>query len=73
MKPPEKSSHSADQRLKGNVMLGKKAQLRQYENVTVSLMVEFCLDESDHIKEAQKLMNSIDSIIQAAKNRWSYT
>jgi hypothetical protein len=72
MPPKRKESQSANQRLKGNVMLGKKAQLRQYENVTVSLMVEFYLDESDHVKEAQKLMGSIDSIIQAAKSAWGY-
>lgn len=67
MKTPE----SAVERLKGNVMLGKKATLKQYENVTVNLMVEFPLDESDHSKEAAKLMDSIDAIIQLAKRRWS--
>ena len=65
-------SESVDQRLTGNVMLGKKAVLKQFENITVSLMVEFYLDESDHIKEAQKLMASIDSITRTAKSKWGY-
>jgi hypothetical protein len=66
-----KARQSADHRLKGNAMLTKKAVLRQYENVTVSLMLEFYLDESNHIQECQKLMSSIDSIIQLAKKKWS--
>jgi len=66
-----KSRQSADQRLKGNAMLTKKAVLRQYENVTVSLMSEFYLDESSHIQECQNLMSSIDSIIQLTKKKWS--
>ena len=61
---------STDQRLKGNAMVGKKATLRQYENVTVSLMQEYYVDESNPIKESQKLMDAIDSIIQMAKKRW---
>jgi hypothetical protein len=51
-------------------MLGKKATLRQYENVTVNLMIEFSLSESDHIKEAAKLMDAVDEIIHLAKKRW---
>lgn len=52
-------------------MLTKKVVLRQFENVTVSLMSEFYLDESTHIQECQKLMSSIDSVIQLAKKKWS--
>jgi len=66
-----KNAQPASEPLKGNVMLGKKATLRQYENVTVNLMVEFSLGESDHVKEATKLMNAVDEIIQLAKKRWS--
>jgi hypothetical protein len=66
----ERTRESVGERLKGNAMLTKKAVLRQYENVTVSLMIEFFLDESNHIQECQKLMNSIDSIIQMAKKNW---
>jgi len=65
-----KARQSADQRLKGNAMLTKKAVTRQYENVTVSLMTEFYLDESSHMQECQKLMSSIDTIIQLAKKKW---
>jgi hypothetical protein len=61
---------STGQRLKGNVVLGKKAVLRQYENLTVNLLTEFYLDESDHVQECRKLMNSIDTIIQMAKKKW---
>lgn len=66
-----KTPEPVSEPLNGNVMLGKKATLRQYENVTVNLMVEFPLSKSDHVKEAAKLMDSIDAIIQLAKKRWS--
>ena len=66
-----KAAETVDERLKGNVMLGKKATLRQYENVTVNLMIEFSLGESDHVKEAAKLMDAVDQIVQLAKRRWS--
>jgi hypothetical protein len=59
------------QRLKGNVMLSKKESLEKYENLTVSLMVEFFLEDSDHVKESRKLISSIDEIIQLAKSQWS--
>jgi hypothetical protein len=65
-----KGNGSTDEKLKGNVMVGKKATLRQFENVTVSLMTEFFLDQSDHVKESRKLMDAIDSIIQVAKKSW---
>lgn len=70
MTKQSKTSQPANERLKGNVMLGKKATLRQYENVTVNLMIEFSLSESDHIKEAAKLMDAVDEIIHLAKKRW---
>lgn len=66
-----KTPEPAPEVLKGNVMLGKKATLRQYENVTVNLMIEFPLGESDHVKEAAKLMDAVDKIINLAKKRWS--
>jgi hypothetical protein len=66
-----KARQSTNQRLAGNAMLTKKVVLRQFENVTVSLMSEFYLDESTHIQECQKLMSSIDSVIQLAKKKWS--
>jgi hypothetical protein len=66
-----REAQTADQKLKGNSMVGRKCSLRQYENVTVSLMQEFYIGESDPIKESQKLMESIDTIIQLAKKRWS--
>lgn len=62
---------STAERLKGNAMVGKKATLRQYENVTVSLMQEFYADESNPLEESKKLMDAIDSIIQMARKRWS--
>ena len=70
MTTEESIRQSSNHKLKGNVMLGKKASLKQYENVTVSLMREFFLDESDAVKEAQEMMNAIDSIITLAKKRW---
>lgn len=51
-------------------MLSKKETLRKFENITVNLMIEFYLDESDHIKEAEKLASSIDTIVQMARKRW---
>jgi hypothetical protein len=71
MKDGRKTSETADKPLNGNVMLGKKATLRQYENVTVNLMIEFPLNKSDHVTEAKKLMDAVDEIIQLAKRRWS--
>lgn len=52
-------------------MLSKKSVLRQYENVTVNLMTEFFLDESNHIQESKKLMSSIDTIIEMAREKWA--
>jgi hypothetical protein len=66
-----KGQQAADQRLKGNVMLSRKSTLRQYENVTVNLMIEFYLDESDHVQEAQRLMSLVETITQMAKQKWS--
>jgi len=66
----ESAHRSPGQRLKGNVMLSKKETLRKFENITVNLMIEFYLDESDHIKEAEKLASSIDTIVQMARKRW---
>lgn len=71
MKEQKKAPDLTDDRLKGNVMLGKKATLRQYENVTVNLMIEFALNESNHVTEAKKLMDAVDEIIQLTKRRWS--
>jgi hypothetical protein len=67
----EKASQSIGQRLKGNVMLSRKESLEKYENLTVSLMIEFFLGDSDHVKESRKLISSIDEIIQLAKSKWS--
>jgi len=66
-----RARQSAGERLKGNVMLSKKSVLRQYENVTVNLMTEFFLDESNHIQESKKLMSSIDTIIEMAREKWA--
>ena len=62
---------STGERLKGNVMVGKKATLRQFENVTANLMIEFYRDESNPLEESKKLMDIIDSIIIMAKSRWT--
>lgn len=66
-----RAKESTSERLKGNVMVGKKATLRQFENVTVSLMTEFYRDESNPLDESKKLMDAIDSIIRMAKQRWT--
>ena len=66
----ESTPQSTGHRLKGNAMLGKKVTLRRFENATVSLMMEFYCDESNHIKECQKLMNSINTIEQMIRKEW---
>jgi hypothetical protein len=66
-----RGTQPAGERLKGNAMVGKKATLRQFENVTVSLMREYYLDQSNAIQESSKLMDAIDSIIETAKKRWA--
>jgi hypothetical protein len=66
-----KTSESLTERLKGNVMLGRKVTLQRYENLSVNLLVEFYLDESDHVKEATKLTGAVDAIVELAKKRWS--
>jgi len=58
-------------RLKGNVMLGRKVTLQRYENLSVNLLVEFYLDESDHVKEGTKLSSAVDAIVEMAKRKWS--
>jgi hypothetical protein len=65
------TKRSTYERLKGTVTVGKKATLRQFENVTANLMVEFYRDESDPLDECKKLMDTIDSIIILAKSRWA--
>lgn len=71
MKKDMKASESTNERLKGNVMLGRKVTLQRYENLSVNLLVEFYLTESDHVKEASKLTGAIDAIVELAKQRWS--
>jgi hypothetical protein len=66
-----KTLGSTNEQLKGNVMLGRKITLQRYENLSVNLLVEFYLNESDHVKEASKLTGAIDSIVELAKRRWS--
>jgi hypothetical protein len=66
-----KGSQSARERLKGNVMLGRKVTLQRYENLSVNLLIEFYLDESDHAREATKLAGAVDKIVELAKQRWS--
>ncbi|MGA2789480.1 MAG: hypothetical protein ABSF00_01795 [Candidatus Bathyarchaeia archaeon] len=69
-KGQESTRPSINHYLKGNVMLTRKAVLRPYESCTVSLMLEFALNESDHVTESQKLMNLIDQIVGMAKEKW---
>jgi len=66
----ESIPHSPGQRLKGNAMLGKKVTLRRFENATVSLMIEFYCDESNHTQECRKLMSSINTIEQMIRKEW---
>jgi ATP-dependent helicase/DNAse subunit B len=65
------TKESTGERLKGTVTVGKKATLRQFENVTANLMIEFYRDESNPLEESKKLMEFIDSIIIMAKSRWT--
>jgi hypothetical protein len=67
----EKRSEPTEDRLKGNVMLGRKVTLQRYENLSVNLLVEFYLNESDHVKEATKLTSAVDAIVELAKRRWT--
>ncbi len=57
--------------LKANVIINRKISLRTFENATVSLMIEFFLDKSNHIAESEKLIESIDQIIPKIRKRWS--
>jgi len=66
-----KTTETTNERLKGNVMLGRKVTLQRYENLSVNLLVEFYLNESDHVKEATKLTGAVDAIVELAKRRWS--
>jgi hypothetical protein len=66
-----KEQESIRERLKGNVMLGRKVTLQRYENLSVNLLIEFYLDQSDHVKEATKLAGAVDAIVDLAKRRWS--
>jgi hypothetical protein len=70
VKQPE-TKKPTDERLKGTVTVGKKATLRQFENVTANLMIEYYRDEADPLDESKKLMDTIDSIIIMAKSRWA--
>jgi hypothetical protein len=71
LKKDMKTLESLNERLKGNVMLGRKVTLQRYENLSVNLLIEFYLDESDHVKEATKLTGAVDAIVELAKRRWS--
>jgi hypothetical protein len=66
-----KGPESTKERLKGNVMLGRKVTLQRYENLSVNLLIEFYLDQSDHVKEATELASAVDAIVDLAKRRWS--
>ena len=70
MEKHENACQSTGQRLKGNAMLGKKVTLRRFENATVSLMIEFYCDESNHVQECRKLMSSINTIEQMIRKQW---
>jgi hypothetical protein len=65
-----RAKESIGERLKGNIMIGRKANLQRFENVTVSIMKEFYLDASNPVDESPQVLDEIGSIVEMARKRW---